>query len=429
MTKKQFITLAKKQGFKNYKEFVEILGYNKRTLDRYKMEDVLTSKFMAKVEEYVKTAIKPPKEVKPKKKAIKKNVQVVNKKSAKKETKKEEPKDSIGIDISNEEYHKSDKLSVSKIKLIFDNAKEFYHRYVLRDAEQKETDALIIGTVFHSLVLEPEKFDTEYLVIDMPNRPIKNNYVEAIEKLGGEIYKAQNNSGKIVVKNTVEELKAQYEELKKDCERKVITSSQYEIAQKLATQALNSHIVMETVNSITGEVKTHFDFKLEDILKHENCVTEKTFYGKINDEDVQIRTDILFNMSAKGNFWLAIDLKSAIDGTERTFINQIATHKYDIQDYVYTEILKQNGINLHEFRFCVAGKDEFSDASFYTIRKDETNDTAKVVSKIIDKYKYCKESNLWKSTPFDYKLMRYETTKTLEMPMWAKYKYIEMGVL
>ena len=81
-----------------------------------------------------------------------------------------EKKETGFIDISNEEYHGSGKMGVSKLKVMIDNAKEFYHKYVTKDMEQKQTDALIVGSLHHTLVLEPHKFDEEYTILNLPSR-------------------------------------------------------------------------------------------------------------------------------------------------------------------------------------------------------------------------------------------------------------------
>jgi len=389
MTKRDFREYSKSLGYDSYKELLEKLGYSKRYLDRCKLDEKIPQRLSDKIKG----------------------------ESNKEDVKQEEPKElehntnSVGECISNREYHNSDKLGSSKIKMILENAKEYYTRYVSKEVETKKTDAMIIGSLHHTLVLEPQKLDEEYIIIDMPSRPKKEDYVSAIKEISGEVYFGDKDGAK-----------AKLEELK-NCEKQIVTKSQYEQALATAEKALNSYFVVEV-----GKDEI-FKAKLKDMVKLDRCYVERTFYGEIDGVEIQVRPDLLINLGKESDVWFCVDLKTSKNSTERMFAKQSSEYYYDLQQYLYVEILKQNGINVVDFRFCVAGKDEESESNYYKLHNEDIEDAEQIVKAVLKKYKYCKENNDWREGKFDYVNMRFEPVCTVKLPTYRKFKMIDMGLL
>jgi len=68
-------------------------------------------------------------------------------------------------DISNDEYHGSDGISRSKLMLLDKSPYHFWYEAISGKAQKKEpTPSMIIGSLFHTLLLEPDKFDSEYIL-------------------------------------------------------------------------------------------------------------------------------------------------------------------------------------------------------------------------------------------------------------------------
>lgn len=90
-----------------------------------------------------------------------------------------------------------EKIEAGDITLSFSAFKEFaespqhFIRYKLR--EKKQTDAMIFGSMFHCLVLEPEEFDSRFAVAPKVDRRTKAG------KLEWEIF-CEANAGKDIVK-------------------------------------------------------------------------------------------------------------------------------------------------------------------------------------------------------------------------------------
>lgn len=74
-------------------------------------------------------------------------------------------------DISNDEYHSSEGISRSKLMLLDKSPYHFWYEVLSGEAEHKEaTPDMLIGSLFHTLLLEPEKFDKEYAMLPKVDR-------------------------------------------------------------------------------------------------------------------------------------------------------------------------------------------------------------------------------------------------------------------
>lgn len=473
MTKSEFIKKAKELGYDKFKDLVVALGYHERTIDRYKQDEQISKKIEQSLNDFKNGAVKPKEEktatqkaTQNKKSTQKTNTKKVHKKPTQKiaqdkedvkncvenieeknttqviekdtqEVEKSTPKEienkqikeistpikkGVGIDISNEDYHSSNKISVSKLKILIDNAKEFESKYIKKEIEQKDTDALIVGKLHHTLVMEPHKFNDEYIIIDLPLRPVKDDLIEALEKLGGDVELRENGKGEIIVADTVEQLKAKIDAIKVSSNKTVCTKAQYDLAKETAEKALNSYF------EIIHGGKTLLKAQLKQLLELDKCYVEKTFYGVIDGVEAQIRPDILLNLGAKNDVWFVIDLKTLEVATPAMFVRQGGAFYWDMQEQFYLEILRQNGIDAKAFYFNCAGKKEFSGAGFFewgTATKDEAK---KVVKAGIRKYKFCMENNIFLEAKFDYQNLKFEPITTLEVPVYRQMQFGDLGV-
>ena len=99
-------------------------------------------------------------------------------------------KTGIYSNISNEEYHAGEGVSSSGIILLLDCPAKFHYQYVLGNREPP-TDAMQIGTVFHTLILEPEKFEDQILVNDFSRN--SNKFKELKAENVGKIFIKQKD--------------------------------------------------------------------------------------------------------------------------------------------------------------------------------------------------------------------------------------------
>tara|TARA_R110000868_G_scaffold335547_1_gene596403 strand:- start:5067 stop:5897 length:831 start_codon:yes stop_codon:yes gene_type:complete len=99
-------------------------------------------------------------------------------------------KDGI-YDISNDEYHASNGISRSRLMLLDKSPYHFWYETLSGLAEKREsTPAMAIGSAFHTLLLEPEKFSNEYAVapkIDRRTKQGKEDYETFMQETAGKI--------------------------------------------------------------------------------------------------------------------------------------------------------------------------------------------------------------------------------------------------
>ncbi len=76
------------------------------------------------------------------------------------------------VDISNEEYHASEGYSKSALMLFKQSPIKFYYEYVLDNKEEKQSDDMLLGTLVHTMTLEPENI-AQYIPRPKINRQTK----------------------------------------------------------------------------------------------------------------------------------------------------------------------------------------------------------------------------------------------------------------
>ena len=102
--------------------------------------------------------------------------------------------------ITNDEYHSSSAISRSQLMLLDKIPYHFWYEVLSGQAEKKEsTPAMKFGSLFHTLVLEPEKFHEEYFLISQKTMPVKgtNPYKLIIEEAKGRTPITQEQLDKV----------------------------------------------------------------------------------------------------------------------------------------------------------------------------------------------------------------------------------------
>ena len=333
--------------------------------------------------------------------------------------------DGVGHIISNEDYHSEDRLSVSKLKMIIENPIAYYRHYVAKDVKRKDSPAMRIGNIAHALTLNDETFEDNYIVMD--NSLMATN-VALIEKLGGEVRYRTKKDGELTVDEKADEIKEKLDALLKEKGMQKITSEELDIACNVSDKMLELeyHIEETDGTSIWGA-------KIKDIIKKlPNCYTERTFYGVIDDIEFQVRPDMLIDISREETgfqMWCCIDVKTIQDATMNEFQSQATKFYYDLQQYIYTEILRQNGIYLASFDFCVGGKSETSGAEFFNISDIAMDEVARTCEKVIKKYKHCLENDEWRNGYFDSDKMKFNNKTTVTISPWRNLNLAQNGML
>ncbi len=85
------------------------------------------------------------------------------------------------VEITNEEYHASEGYSKSALMTFKQSPVRFYNEYVLGNRETKQSDDMLLGTLVHALVLEPDTVEKQYHVYEHISRSTKDGKAQAKE--------------------------------------------------------------------------------------------------------------------------------------------------------------------------------------------------------------------------------------------------------
>ena len=259
--------------------------------------------------------------------------------------------------MSNEDYHaKREFLSASSIKTLLKNPYEFLHPIRI------ESKAFSIGSATHSLILEPQKFNDEFVVAPDINKRTK---------AGREEF-------------------ALFE--KENANKCVLSKEDYKTSKNMSDAVL-----------ATPEVRN--------ILQ--NGIAECSFFSEIDGIKVKCRPDYY-----REDIGLVLDVKTVQDASPDSFIRDVANFGYYIQAQFYMDTLKSLGYPAKKFLFLVVEKKEPHMVGLYELDvtslefgRDEYM-RAFSIYKEIDKYK----SPIYKDT------VDKSVVQTLTLPNYVYYK-------
>ncbi len=199
--------------------------------------------------------------------------------------------------ISNEEYHSSDRLSSSSVKLIGKSIADF-------ESPREYKESFTLGTAVHTAVLEPEKFDST---------------VKVKPKFSG--------TGSVAKKK-------EWEDENKEC-----------------------LLITETDLKKVGMIKKNlFESELTSEILHANSLIERTFYWQDSDSklNLQCRPDLINIYNDKLVVW---DLKTTSKRLEdpKKFLWDSKEFGYHISAAFYLDgITRATGVECYDFYLITA---------------------------------------------------------------------------
>lgn len=186
------------------------------------------------------------------------------------------------VTMTNAEYHANSAVSKSDLDLI--NRSPAHYRYV-KDNPGVQTAAMLLGSVLHKLVLEPETFDAEYAVCPAVDRRTK---------AGKEVYQAFINS----LHEGVE----------------VITDDVYKAAQSMSA-AVKSHPIAAKLL--------------------QGGQAESSYFWEENGVECKCRPDYL-----RTDIKCVIDLKTTQNASPESFVRSAYDYRYHVQAAWYLRGLR-----------------------------------------------------------------------------------------
>lgn len=220
--------------------------------------------------------------------------------------------------ISNAEYRQREGVSSSVLKKLL--VSEAHLAYVLENGWQ-QTDATILGDAIHAYFLEPKRFNDTYVRETDVYKRATGDFKAGDPKL--------DENGKPVEKLCCESdssLDIKGEQLKK--------------FDTMVKAVENCPEAMEIINN-------RFN-------------VEASFFGEYKGQKIKVRDDMMYK-DKDGHVWI-VDLKTVggladKPSSPENFSRQMFDFGYDLQSYMYTELIKEEIPEVYGFKFiCIDAK-------------------------------------------------------------------------
>jgi len=244
-------------------------------------------------------------------------------------------------EVTNSEYH-GDKtyLSSSSLKLLIESPIKFYNKHIAVQDEYQSVGSINmdLGSFVHSLILEPETTNDEFVMYDGFKRgPAWGAF-------------AAQNKGKTI-----------------------LNKQNYELGLSLAETIRNQKAAKELL--VGGQ-------------------SEFTYCTKLMDVDIKVRADYI---NLKDNYILDIKTTSK-PLTKDALMGSIAGLHYDLSAALYIDCFKQiNKVDHMDFYFIFVNTKDSLDVQVFKASHMLINNGRKKYKKAINIMNQCLKSGIWKS--------------------------------
>jgi hypothetical protein len=256
--------------------------------------------------------------------------------------------------MSNNQYHALPALGSTGIKLLSQRPSLFKAKVIDGVSESKR--CYDIGSAFHSLTLEPDKFEEEFAVSDLDRRT--NAFKDFAKELAGQT---------------------------------IIKPADFDLVSDMRDGVLRNETAYKLLNQKSEAEMSYF------------------WNDQVTDVECKCRPDALVNY---GKQLIAVDLKSTQDASPEGFRKSVWNFRYDIQAAWYSmgiSIVKKRPVDL--FAFIVTEKTPPFDTAVYYLSDVALNTGLRDCKKALDTYKRCVEADSWPGLP--------EGLIEINLPVWA----------
>ncbi|AOA57554.1 PD-(D/E)XK nuclease-like domain-containing protein [Acinetobacter larvae] len=210
--------------------------------------------------------------------------------------------------MSNDEYHAQAEFSSSQLKDILRSGAHFYSHNIIKEHEKESKKHLDFGTLAHTLFLEPEQFDNEFVVVpvDAPRRPT--------ETMLNAKKPSEDTLARIAFWNQFDA---------EHGEKLIISAEQLDGAMRIANN-------LRTLST--------FQF-----MRNEYGMAEASIFFTDPVYDLQLRVRPDWHIAPCRNFpnGLIIDVKTSRDARPYGFSKQCGDYGYDLSAAMYREGFQQ----------------------------------------------------------------------------------------
>lgn len=261
--------------------------------------------------------------------------------------------------MTNAEYHATPAISKSDLDLI-DKSPEYYKYF--KENPREQTAAMLLGSVFHKLVLEPETFAAEYAVcpaVDRRTKADKETYQAFVDSLHDGV--------------------------------EVITDDVYKTAQAMAEAVKNHPIVARLLQG--GQAET-------------------SYFWDENGIECKCRPDYL-----RTDIKCAIDLKSTQNASPESFVRSAYDYRYHVQAAWYLRGLKACGVEAENFIFIAIEKEAPYTVCVYAADDLMLRLGEQEALENLKTYAECRDTDIW------YGYEKEPEIHSLSLPDWVVRKY------
>ncbi len=263
----------------------------------------------------------------------------------------------VYLNISNDAYHKSEGVSKSGLDLIAKCPAKYKHRYIDGN-HPPPTKALKVGPAFHTAILEPEKFDAEFLVAPKIDKRTKAG-------------------------------KEEWEEFQAEAEGKTVLEIEDYDQIIMMARSVRQHPIASQLLSL-GHAETSI-YAIDDST----------------GELVKIRPDWLHED-------MIVDLKSTEDASTGAFSRSCGNDRYHVQAGMYLNVANTalNG-RFGNFIFIAVEKSPPYQVSVYYADKDMLQLGYEEYRRNLELFSQCKQSGIWPG-------YNGGTIQPITVPKWAR---------
>lgn len=256
-------------------------------------------------------------------------------------------------DISNDDYHSSNGISSTMLKDARISLMYYERRHISKVIQRERSEALDFGSLFHTLVLEPEKVENEFsLAPTIPAGAFTNT--DSIKAFIREYNADKPKAEQLKLTGKKEELAASVKAVKPD--------AVFEDDLISAWQADESRIRITGDQYRLGKAMQQAVFDHPEagkLVTHPNRAVEVSYYGIDDDTGLEVRVRPDLEIQYDENLRVGFDLKSASlgrykqDDITAMIRKEIINRDYHVSAAMYCDIAM-----LDQFFWIFVNKDE-----------------------------------------------------------------------
>lgn len=189
--------------------------------------------------------------------------------------------------MSNEKYHAHPAFSSSQLKDMARTPAHFYAKHMTKGNKKAPTDSMVLGTLVHTLLLEDDKFESEFAIAPKFDRRTKQGKADA------QAFE-EANAGKIIINDDM-----------------------LAVATKMADKLKESNVAK--------------------LLGTQGALAESSIFYKDENTHIECRIRPDFHIPPCSQFplGLIVDLKTTDDASSSAFMRTIVNFKYHLSAAMY----------------------------------------------------------------------------------------------